>query len=299
MPRADIWKRKADEYLAYKSDQMLSTKTITIYRSVLHQSRIYAIRKEWPMPKLLTRGQLREYYESVQHLSTSTQQLYVGILIDFLVWSGNEQMRGVSFGITVCRSRVNWLEPEEVGMLINTAEHPQLRAALVILAYTGIRVGELVQLRASDVKAQEMRVKGKGRKERVIPLDQEFWDAIRPYTLWKESQPRTDHYLFHVYRGVPRPYPIQTLDGLVRDHGRRLGVQVTPHTLRRSFGRHLYLNGCALAQLSMLMGHSKLETTLLYLGIGDYDIQEAMKFRPSYLSQTPKIVKTVPGGKSQ
>lgn len=299
MPRADIWKRRTEEYLAFKSDQMRSSKTLSIYRSVLRQAWMYAVKKDWPHPKLVSRGQLREYYESAQHFSTSTQQLYVGTLIEFLIWSGNDQMRDVSFGIKVCRSRVNWLAPEEIGLLIKMAERPQLRGAVAVMAYTGIRVGELSQLRTADLTNTEMRIRGKGRKERVIPLDQEFWDAIRPYSNWKDTQQDSEFFLFHVYRGSPRPYPVQTLDATVKEHGQRFGIHVTPHTLRRSFGRHLYLNGCPLAQLSVLMGHSKLETTLMYLGIGDYDIQAAMKFRPSYTSQERKMSKSVPGGVSQ
>lgn len=217
-------------------------------------------------------------------LSTATQSSYINTLLEFLKFNRNTLCRGMRIRITISRTNVDWLEELEVARLITAAKYPPLRGALVLMAYCGLRRKEVAELRRSNVAVNRLVVQGKGRKERVIPLDRAFWEAMRPFVEWSEALPTSDSFIFYQERGGrSRSYRPDSLNRLLGDFGKDLGVHLSPHTLRRSFGRHLYKRGCPLAELQVLMGHSSMEMTVRYLGIGDQDITDAMRYRPDYL----------------
>lgn len=76
-------------------------------------------------------------------------------------------------------------------------------------------------------------------------------------------------------------YTPRSLRRAVSRHAEALGLHCTPHTLRRTFGRELWRQGCPLETIQQLYGHSDLDTTILYLGIKDSDLDEAIaRFSP-------------------
>jgi integrase len=229
---------------------------------------------------------VRAYYFHLvdSGMATATQSSYMNTLLEFLRFCGNRPCRGMRIRITISRTNVDWLTEEEVGELIAAAHYPPMRGALVLMAYCGLRRAEAAGLLRKNVAVNQLTVQGKGRKERTIPLDREFWDAMRPYTEWTEQRPASDTFLMYQSRdGKVHGYQPGTLSRIIYEHGMLVGTHVSPHTLRRSFGRHLYKRGCPLAELRVLMGHSTMEMTIKYLGIGDQDISDAMTYRPDYL----------------
>lgn len=287
MPRAPPWKAKQTEWLQSCSDRMLSRGTIDTYRWALNSFYKYANANGILLnPATIEPGHVREFYYHLvdSGIKTATQQSYTNALLLFLRYCQNQKCATIKMRISVSRTHVNWLDEMEVARFISAAQYPQLRGALVLMAYCGLRRGEVVNLLWKNVGANQLSICGKGRKERTIPLDMPFWSAMRPYTEWAKSRPRSDHFIaYEASKGVMRGYAEGTLSMLVRDHGRSIGMDVTAHTLRRSFGRHLYKRGCPLAELQTLMGHSSVEMTIRYLGIGNEDISHAMRFRPDYL----------------
>ncbi len=282
MPRKPLFKAKAEEWIEGKRRKMLSTDTTRNYAVELNLAFRFAKEHDWPMnPKKIGTGEVREYYESLANKSLGTQKEYMHVLIRFLAWCGNKEMEDVDLRIHPARSRVSWLTEEQVALLVSRARSPQMRGALVLFAYTGMRIGEVLMLRAKDVRAREVVVRGKGRKERIIPLTDDFWAEIDPYMEWRERQGRHDLFLLHRH-GKVAPYSESGLYGMVIKQGRRYGLHTPPHTFRRSFGRHLYKRGCPLAELSNLMGHASIEQTIEYLGIGSCDLEDAISYVPDY-----------------
>ncbi|MCE5296256.1 MAG: site-specific integrase, partial [Euryarchaeota archaeon] len=157
----------------------------------------------------------------------------------------------------------------------------------VLMAFTGMRREEVRELRNSDLENNLVRILGKRKKERKVPLTPEFWEAMKPYLDWKtEQRSSSDHFVLHKDANRPklpaRPYALSSISQAVTIHGLELGLDISPHTLRRTFGRRLWKNGCPIEMVKELLGHSSVQTTILYLGINQYDIEDAAQYIPRY-----------------
>jgi integrase/recombinase XerD len=161
------------------------------------------------------------------------------------------------------------LSPEEVARLIDAAGNLQARAILMTLYSTGARRSEVVRLRVEDIDSERMVVhirKGKGGKDRDVPLCPKLLETLRAYWHWKK--PKT--WLFP--RGIgPRGKCEHMTDKAVwyacAEAARHAGLKkrVAPHMLRHSFATHLLENGADLATIQVLLGHADLEATSIYL----------------------------------
>ncbi|MDH4197303.1 MAG: tyrosine recombinase XerC [Candidatus Aminicenantes bacterium] len=143
------------------------------------------------------------------------------------------------------------------------------KALLEFLYATGIRVSELTGLTLTDVSFAErlVRVRGKGKKERLVPFGRKAEESLRAYLGVRpfvgEGRKDTDA-LFLNYRGerlTPR-----SVQRLVRKYLRRtaIGRRISPHALRHSFASHLLGRGADLRAIQELLGHESLATTQKY-----------------------------------
>jgi integrase/recombinase XerC len=137
------------------------------------------------------------------------------------------------------------------------------RAILEVLYASGVRVGELSGLDTADVDLREgsVRVLGKGRKERIVPLGAKAVEALRGYLGARESARGP---LFLNPRGGR--LTVRSLHRIVRARARAAGLagRVTPHTLRHTFATHLLDAGADLRLIQELLGHARLATTQRY-----------------------------------
>ncbi|MYD36749.1 MAG: site-specific tyrosine recombinase XerD [Dehalococcoidia bacterium] len=164
---------------------------------------------------------------------------------------------------------------DEVESLLNqprgksTPEAMRASAMLELLYATGMRVSELVSLSVVDVNLDEgyVRCRGKGYKERIIPVYPEAIRALRLYI--DEARPklrrrRDEPALFLNRRGnrLTRQGFWLLLKSLAAEAG--ITHSITPHTLRHSFATHLLRGGAALRHVQELLGHSSISTTQIY-----------------------------------
>ena len=142
------------------------------------------------------------------------------------------------------------------------------KAMLELLYATGLRVSELVSLRGEQLSLAQgvVRVRGKGAKERLVPLGDEAQHWVERYL--KEARGaihvRPEPALFITQRGMA-----MTRQGfwlLIKRYALIAGVRATlsPHTLRHSFATHLLNHGADLRVVQLLLGHSDLSTTQIY-----------------------------------
>ncbi len=171
------------------------------------------------------------------------------------------------------------LSPEEVAQLIDAASNLQARAILVTLYSTGMRRSELVRLRVEDIDSKRMIVhirKGKGGKDRDVPLCPKLLETLREYWRWKK--PKT--WLFP--RGIAKrgdaPLTSKAVWYAVTEAARhaRLKKRVAPHMLRHSFATHLLENGADLPTIQILMGHADLEATSIYLHLSRRHLEKTI-----------------------
>jgi integrase/recombinase XerC len=138
--------------------------------------------------------------------------------------------------------------------------------ALLLLLYgTGLRIGEALSLTLSDMQGEALRVMGKGRKERVVPLLPMVRQAIEVYVEACPYCPKqAKGPLFWGARGAPLQAAI--FQRRLRDMRRALGLpeSATPHALRHSFATHLLAQGADLRDIQELLGHASLSTTQRY-----------------------------------
>jgi integrase/recombinase XerC len=154
------------------------------------------------------------------------------------------------------------------------------RAILLLLRHTGLRVGELVSLRVRDVALSErkgqLRVVGKGAKERTIPLNQTVRSALAAYLAVRRERPDAsdESALFLGQRG---PLNRQAVEKLVQKYAQRAGLEgFSPHSLRHSFAKSLLDAGEDLVTVQTLLGHERLDTTARYTQPGAHDLEEAV-----------------------
>ncbi len=143
------------------------------------------------------------------------------------------------------------------------------RAMLELMYGTGIRVSELLSLQLEDlnVMAGFLRCVGKGRKERIIPVNQtsiiwvqRYLAKGRPFLL-KGNMERTMFLNVHGHKMTR-----QGFFKILAQHGTRAGIdrELTPHMLRHSFATHLLENGADLRAVQEMLGHSDISTTQIY-----------------------------------
>jgi integrase/recombinase XerC len=147
------------------------------------------------------------------------------------------------------------------------------RAMLETLYSTGIRVSELVDLNLGDFEenGEAMRVRGKGKRERIVPLGSHAQACIRKFMGMVRSDPRfaplwssNDKPLFMNKHGgrLSSRSVRRKLDKYLKSAG--LDPKISPHTLRHSFATHLLENGADLRSVQELLGHQSLSTTQVY-----------------------------------
>jgi integrase/recombinase XerD len=143
------------------------------------------------------------------------------------------------------------------------------RAMLELMYACGLRASEAIGLELMDVDIEEgmLRARGKGSKERVVPIGHAAVGALRPYlergrpALVKGS---AEAHLFVNFRGGSLTR--QGLYKIVRRHAVSAGLadRMSPHTLRHTFATHLLAGGCDLRSVQEMLGHADVSTTQLY-----------------------------------
>jgi integrase/recombinase XerD len=143
------------------------------------------------------------------------------------------------------------------------------RAILELMYACGLRASEAIGLEVADVDLEEgiLRARGKGSKERVVPVGQEAVKTVRQYL--ERGRPalvkgRPERHLFVNFRGGALTR--QGLYKIVRRHAVSAGLadRMSPHTLRHTFATHLLAGGCDLRSVQEMLGHADVATTQLY-----------------------------------
>ena len=171
------------------------------------------------------------------------------------------------------------LSPDEVARLIGAARNLYHRTLLMTLYSTGLRRAELCRLKVADVDSKRMMlrvVQGKGGIDREVPLSKKLLGALREYYRWM----RPETYLFPGtvnHSRADKPITEKIVWQAVHDATILAGIKkrVTPHTLRHCFATHLLESGADLRSIQMMLGHSDLEATTVYLHLSRRHLQAA------------------------
>lgn len=235
-------------------------------------------------PDKLGPEQIRQYQAHLfrtKKLAPATVSQYVSALRFLFVKTLRRHFLAEYIPFPKSRKRLpTVLSPEEVTRLIDAACNLYHRTLLMTLYSTAARRAELCRLKVQDIDSQRMMLRinqGKGGRDREVPLSPKLLETLRVYFRW--MRPTT--FLFPgTVRGVRADVPISvnTVWLACRQAAQKAGItkRLSPHSLRHSCASHLLEAGADLRTIQVLLGHSRLEHTLIYLHLS-----------PKHLRATP------------
>jgi len=283
------------EFLAYlELERGLSRNTLNAYRTDLLQFGEY-LRDRGIDPIEITAAEMSEFVGSLtsadgEHpLAASTVHRKTAALRSFYKHLRREDLiiDDPTVGLTTPRRAKklpNVLNQAEVSKLLASPKgsSPQAyrdRAILEVMYACGLRASELTGLETTDVDTHHgmLKARGKGSKERIVPLGRQAIAAIEMYQ--RSARPelvkgRSEKALFLNFRG--KALTRQGLYKIVQGHARTAGLEdrMSPHTLRHSFATHLLAGGCDLRAVQEMLGHADVATTQMYTHLSGEQLKD-------------------------
>jgi len=254
-------------------------------------------------PEAVTPTDVREYRQHLQAVkrrraNTVNRALAaVRAWLDWAVQAGQITENPARRVRRVKRGRdlvVRWLSRQEQYTLRRTMEreleyarqhHPKRwrnrvrdMALITLLLHAGLRLSEACALRLDDLtlsaRKGQVVVRGKGNKERTVPLNAEARRALRE---WLAVRPAGD-YLFCSLEDPSAPLTPRAVQRIVRRVADQAQLpHLTPHVLRHTFAKNLVNAGVSLEKVAALLGHSNLDTTRIYVTPNEQDLQQAVE----------------------
>ncbi len=236
-------------------------------------------------------------------VSKKTQNFYLIALRVFLKYLSKRDIKAISPDrIELARLSSHQLElitPAELNRILTAPKGDGLkelrdRAILEFLFSTGLRVGEICSLsRDINIDSDELSVRGKGGKVRVVFISEEARKAVKSYLKArkdmaeglfvrldpdktpKNGQKENKRYTGKDHGSLDR----QSIERIVRHYATVAGVgkRVTPHTLRHLFATDLLTNGADIRSVQAMLGHANIMTTQIYTHVTDKQLRETHK----------------------
>ena len=226
-------------------------------------------------------------------LSKKTQNYYLIALRAFLKYLARQEVKSlpaerIELAKTSERS-LDLITPQELTRILASPKNSDLKdlrdkAVLELLFSTGLRVSELVSLTSDiNLNTDELSIRGKGGKVRVVFLSDEAKKATRDYL--KARKDMSDA-LFVRVDSKPvknnkdlKPLNSRSIERIVKYHAVKAGIskKVTPHVMRHMFATDLLSNGADLRSVQALLGHSSIITTQIYTHVTDKHLRDTHK----------------------
>lgn len=265
-----------ENYLVYlMTEKGDSKKTIDAYENDLHQFLRFTKKEQAEKLTLLDYEDHLAYLTS-EGLSKASLSRKATTIKGFYRFLKNEGVITVSLGEMELPKRSirlpRTLSDQEIRKLfecVSTESYKGLlNLSMMELCYScGLRVSELCNLKIDQANVQDgyLKIRGKGDKERMVPMNRECQSYLALYLKERKALKKTkgkNLFLHQDGSPVSRQYFFLALRKYGKEAG--LGENIHPHMLRHSFATTLLENGAPIRQVQELLGHSKVETTMIY-----------------------------------
>jgi integrase/recombinase XerD len=276
------------------ADRSLSLQTLAAYKTD-----VLAFHKFKPDVLSTTKVDIEEYISTLRSTGRKPSSIMrcIASLRQFFLFLHEEKEITLNPAINIkmkaaCKALPKVLSESEIVMLLgyfNEKSNVRLNAMLHILYGAGLRVSELVHLtkdslvRAPQNNRTALLVRGKGDKERIIPLNDLAVDAVEMYIRSLDQKLGSSKYLF----------PSSSKSGHITRQGfakllKKLAVdvglpesKVSPHVIRHAFATHLLLHGADLLSIQKLLGHKDISTTQIYTHVSNEKIRQLVDSNPN------------------
>ena len=273
------------------TDQTVSSyqNDLDVYLSFLQDKNVFLV-------KDITSDHIKEFLKiRGDSESTSTVAHNLTVIKNFHKYLIKENIVKEDVSLFISRPKLQKRLPraltvEEVDLLLditlNTPFDYRNKAMLELMYGAGLRVSELVSLTLNQIDLENglIRIMGKGRKEREIPIGEYGVYYLKLYLehrgmLIKNHRQEDALFLNNHGKQITRQGFFKILKQLLLDKG--LNPDVSPHTLRHSFATHLLSHGADLRSIQEMLGHSDISTTKIYTHVSDEKVEaDYKKYHP-------------------
>lgn len=239
----------------------------------------------------LNRQSLKNLGKPNETLNKKTQNYYLIALRSFLKYLARQEVKTLPAErielAKVSERTLDLITTEELSRLLNSPKGTDLkdlrdRAILELLFSTGLRVSELCSLTSDvDLRSDELSIRGKGGKVRVVFLSGDAKKYLRAYISARKDMSDA------LFVQTPSNSPLaggegltrRSIERIVKQHAIKAGIskKVTPHTMRHLFATDLLGNGADLRSVQALLGHSSIVTTQIYTHVTDKHLRDIHK----------------------
>jgi integrase/recombinase XerC len=271
-------RKMVDEFIRHlEIENNASKHTLRAYRKDLESFSEYLGDKSGQIEMIDVRGFVAQQSRAGLNKSTAARRLAsVRSFLNFLCREGHSSSNPAKLVSTpkTQKKLPNFLSVDDVFALIEKPDgigfmHVRDRAILELLYSSGLRVSEISGLNADDINTKEglVKVRGKGKKERILPIGSKAVEALKSYNVEKMLLKKKEGAMFLNRQGTR--LTDRGIRRIVVKYSRAIGVngQIGPHTLRHTFASHLLQAGADLRVIQELLGHASLSTTQKYTHI--------------------------------
>ncbi|MEK7147918.1 MAG: site-specific tyrosine recombinase/integron integrase [Patescibacteria group bacterium] len=265
-----------DRYLSVFLRQTEVKQALDITDEVVREFRMWMNRQ--------SNGAVKKHTDT---LSKKTQNYYLIALRSFLKYLARQSVESLPAErielAKVSERSLDLITQDELERLLNSAKGTDVKslrdkAILELLFSTGLRVSELCSLpRDINLKSDELSVRGKGGKVRVVFLSLKAKECVAAYL---NARKDLSDALFvrigskenQIYKALDR----HSIEAMVRHYTAKAGIskRVTPHTMRHLFATDLLSNGADLRSVQAMLGHASISTTQIYTHVTDKQLRE-------------------------
>lgn len=205
-------------------------------------------------------------YSSMKQVIASISYLYKKVFNKPIPEALNIELRKPSTLPTI-------LSAKEISIILSATENIKHKTILLLIYSGGLRLGELINLKITDIDSEAMKIhvrQGKGKKDRYIMLSENVLYLLRKY--YKLYKPK-EFIIEGQKGGIYSPKSVQSV---FKTSLKKAGIKkkATVHSLRHSFATHLLDDGTDIRYIQELLGHKRLETTQIYTHVSSYSINK-------------------------
>lgn len=257
----------------WMEEHRFSANTVLTYTSAVRGFLLFIIEKDAKVINEYWVRKYNHYYILSNTFSVSYQNQVISGIKKFMEFKGNPLVLGDYQRPLKPKKLPEILSKKEVKIILASIKNLKHRVLLSLLYASGLRIGEALSLKETDIDSDRMLIfirGGKGKKDRYTLLSVKILEDLRTY--YRAYRPKM--YLFEgQYGGMYSPTSArQVLHRAVKATGINKNIRL--HTLRHSFATHLLENGTDLRYIQQLLGHQNPKTTMIYTHVSTQSLSK-------------------------